>query len=237
MSPAACLCIQTGINRAEGPGKQREQLSRRWQRGIAEDLHQRPNDAKAKAPGCGMWGAALQKTTYGAGRYWGDAGILEQTTDSEDEDQEGLEDESISAYLMEGYLEEGRRRLGQHLTDTQLLDEAALSRCPPPSPTSEASQKRRAPDAGPLSFRHRASSAMPGPRDLNLYLLARGFSSVSEIVWLCGPPAGHFRPAALGGFANTADKVSLRLNKDLAATGQPQGDRGPGVRGSDFEPP
>eukprot|EP00439_Symbiodinium_sp_Y106_P024063 s2287_g2.t3 len=122
-----------------------------------------------EAPGCGMWGAALQKTTYGAGRYWGDAGILEQTTDSEDEDQEGLEDESISAYLMEGYLEEGRRRLGQHLTDTQLLDEAALSRCPPPSPTSEASQKR------------------------------------------------HFRPAALGGFANTADKVSLRLNKDLAA--------------------
>ena len=191
LSPAACLCIQTGISRAEAPGKQREQLSRLWQQGIAEDLHESPNDARAEAPGCGMLGAALQKTTYGAGRYWGDTGILEQTTDSEDE--EGLEDECISAYLMEGYLEEGRRRLGQHLTDAQLLDEAALSRCPPPSTNEASPQVRRAIGAGRLSFGHTASTAMPGPRDPILYLMPQEASVPCWRVCIClGPLQDNF---------------------------------------------
>ena len=149
-----------------------------------------------------MWGAAeqhLQKTAYGAGRYWGDSGLSDDGEGSppqeESDDCGDLEDQemaSIRAYLMEGYLEEGRRRLGEHLSDTELLDGSALARLSASSfsSCSEPSfAQPHAPGHLPLGAAH-AGTALPG----------------------------LVRPPVLGKFVNTSDKVSLRLNKDLAAT-------------------
>ena len=96
------------------------------------------NDATVGAA-CGMWGPApnVQKTAYGAGRYWGDLGISaaqpegweinpprqlpdeDEPEDVEDE-EEAEEEETIRTYLMEGYLEEGRRRTDGHVVDAAL---------------------------------------------------------------------------------------------------------------------